>query len=233
MTKVVLVTGGSRGIGQATALRFLREGFRVVICARNTLALAQAQAQERHPGLDAVPCDITLKCDIEALVTHIASRYGSVDVLVNNAGIFLPGRMNGEDDATFERMMHTNLFGAYYLTKRLLPAMVRRGSGTIVNICSAASITPFASCGSYCISKYAMLGFSKSLREEMKPHGIRVISVLPGATLTESWDGTALPPERFIPAGDIAETVWQAHALSKHSVVEEILIRPLEGDITA
>lgn len=230
MKKVVLVTGGSKGIGLATALRFLQEGFQVVICARHTESLPDVYRQ--HPAMDVLSCDITLKSDIDKLATQVDSRYGGVHVLVNNAGVFLPGRMSAEDDTNFERMLHTNLFGAYYLTKRLLPAMISRRSGTIVNICSTASITPFASCGSYCISKYALLGFSKSLREEMKPHGIRVVSVLPGATLTDSWSGTNLPPERFVPVADIAETIWQAHALSKRSVVEEILIRPLDGDIT-
>jgi NAD(P)-dependent dehydrogenase (short-subunit alcohol dehydrogenase family) len=90
---------------------------------------------------------------------------------------------------------------------------------------------PYANGGSYCISKYALLGMTKVLREEMKEHGVRVTAIMPGATLTTSWEGTELPEDRFMNAEDVAHAVWGAYALSERSVVEEIVIRPQLGDI--
>jgi short-subunit dehydrogenase len=127
-------------------------------------------------------------------------------------------------------MINTNLYSAYHLTRGLLPIMMKAGSGDIVNICSIASIMPYANGGSYSISKYAMLGMTKVLREEMKQHGIRVMAVLPGATYTSSWEGAEIPETRFMKAEDVADAVFGACALSRNSVVEEVLIRPAEGD---
>jgi short-subunit dehydrogenase len=109
--------------------------------------------------------------------------------------------------------------------------MIKNKSGHIFNICSTASITPYVNGGAYCISKYALYGMTKVLREEMKPHGIRVTAVLPGATFTSSWEGVELPSERFIKAEDVAKAIWDIYCLSNGTVVEEILIRPQLGDI--
>lgn len=98
-------------------------------------------------------------------------------------------------------------------------------------MCSTASIVPYVNGGSYCISKFALLGMSRVLREEMKPFGVKVTAVLPGATLTASWDGTDLPKERFMQPEDVAEAIWTAYSLSPNSVLEELLIRPQLGDI--
>ena len=98
-------------------------------------------------------------------------------------------------------------------------------------MCSVASIAAYPNGGSYSISKFALYGMSKVLREELKPHGIRVVSVLPGATLTASWTGTDLPPDRFMKPEDVADAVWGAYSLSRNSVVEDIVIRPQLGDI--
>jgi short-subunit dehydrogenase len=109
--------------------------------------------------------------------------------------------------------------------------MIARKSGHIFNMCSIASIKAYANGGSYAITKFALLGFSKCLREELKPVGIRVTSILPGATRTASWEGVDLPDERFMRVEDVAETVYGAYSLSQRSVVEEIIIRPQLGDI--
>jgi NAD(P)-dependent dehydrogenase (short-subunit alcohol dehydrogenase family) len=140
MRPVALITGGSKGIGLATAARFLAEGFAVIICARSDASLAAAK--KAYPELECVRCDVTDKNDLDALASHVTSRHGAPDVLINNAGVFRPGRIHREDDAVFETMMRTNVFSAYYLTKRLLPAMMEKRDGTIFNMCSTASITP-------------------------------------------------------------------------------------------
>ena len=106
--------------------------------------------------------------------------------------------------------------------------MVEQKSGHVFNICSIASIMPY---GAYAVSKHAMLGFSKVLREEVKEKGVRVTAILPGATYTASWEGSDLPVERFIKAEDIAQSLFDIYKLSEHTVVEEIILRPQLGDI--
>ncbi|MEM0999260.1 MAG: SDR family oxidoreductase [Bacteroidota bacterium] len=227
--KQIFISGASKGIGLATARRFHREGWKVIICARGREALDAAAAE--LPGLVTYVCDLSQKQSIRELVDQIRTEHGRLDVLLNNGGTFLPGQMHTEDDSVFETLMATNLFSAYYMAKWLLPDMIAHGSGTVVNMASIASITAYEHGGSYSVSKFGMYGFSKSLREEMKPKGIRVISILPGATYTASWVGADLPQERFIPAEDVAELVWTACTLSDRTVVEDIVVRPHLGDL--
>lgn len=229
MKPKVLVTGGSRGIGLAIVERFLAGGFDVIACARGQAALDALQS--RHPSVDGIACDLADADAVERLADTVAERHGALDALVNNAGAYLPGQIHDEGNDALEAMLHANLMGAYRLTRKLLPAMVARRSGTVINVCSTASIVPYANGGSYCIAKHALYGFSRTLREEMKPHGVRVISLLPGATLTSSWDGVDLPAERLMPAEDVAEIAWVAWSLSPRTVVEEIVMRPQLGDL--
>ena len=136
-----------------------------------------------------------------------------------------------EADGILEQTIHTNLYSAYYLTKKLVPKMITQKNGFVFNMCSVASLKAYENGGSYSISKFALLGFSKTLREELKPHNIKVTSVMPGATLTDSWNGTDLPESRFSKPEDIAELVYTITQLSAFSVVEDIVIRPQLGDI--
>jgi NAD(P)-dependent dehydrogenase (short-subunit alcohol dehydrogenase family) len=225
----VFVSGGSKGIGLAIAERFLAEGFEVAISASSSESIHALKAT--HPEIKTYLCDMSTKAAVLELAEQLLAEFSPLDVLVNNVGRFMPGQLHTEPDEAFEYQMQLNVASIYYLTKRLLPPMIAQSKGTIFNICSTASVTAYPNGGSYCISKFALLGFSKVLREEMKAHQIRVISVLPGATLTASWEGTELPPERFIPAEDIGTIVWQTYNLHPRTVVEEILIRPLEGDL--
>lgn len=226
--KRVFVSGGSKGIGLAIARRFLSEGFEVAVSASSQASLDALHNQ--HPEIKTYLCDMASKAAVLEL-SELLLAEGPLEVLVNNVGKFIPGQLHKEEDETFEYLLQLNLASVYYLTKRLLPPMMAQQRGTIFNICSTASVTAYPNGGSYCISKFALHGFSKVLREEMKPHQIRVVSVLPGATLTASWEGVDLPPERFIPAEDIASVVWQTYCLSPRTVVEDVLIRPLEGDL--
>jgi short-subunit dehydrogenase len=168
---------------------------------------------------------------VKELGKDVLDKLGTPDVLVNNAGVFMMGTLLEEPEEAFENMMALNLNSAYYLTKIIAPHMVKEQQGAIVNICSVASIKAYPGGGSYGISKYALLGFSKNLREELKPQGIRVISVMPGAVYTASWEGVDVEEERLMPAEDIAELLWTTTALSKRSVVEDIVIRPQLGDL--
>lgn len=225
----IVVTGGSKGIGLAIARRFHAGGYATIICARDPAGLQAARQAE--PGLQAFECDLTRPGDIARFAASVAGAAGVPDVLVNNAGAYVPGQVHDEDESQLEHMLATNLLSAYRMTRALLPGMMARGSGTIINVCSTASIMPYVNGGSYCIAKHALHGFSRTLREEMKPHGIRVVSLLPGATLTASWEGADLPAERLMPPEDVAEMAWTVHAMSPRTVVEDVLMRPFLGDI--
>ncbi|RAJ85408.1 NADP-dependent 3-hydroxy acid dehydrogenase YdfG [Chitinophaga dinghuensis] len=230
-----VITGASKGIGKAIAERLAREGFNVAICARQEAALQAAkesiQAQNAAVTVLAEQVDMGDKSQVLAFAEKIKSTFSSVDILVNNAGIFIPGALNEEADGLLEQLMAVNVYSAYHLTRSLLPDMITKRNGHIFNLCSVASHKAYANGGSYSITKHALLGFSRNLREEMKPHGIRVTSISPGATLTASWDGFEAPPDRMMPPEDIATIVWTAFSLAKQTVVEDILLRPVLGDI--
>ena len=171
------------------------------------------------------------KTEILQFGDFVLQTFDKIDILVNNAGVFLPGKITEEEDGVLEKTMNTNLFSAYHLTRKLVPNFLQPNDGYIFNMCSVASMKAYENGGSYSISKFALLGFSKTLREELKTYNIKVTSILPGATLTDSWSGTDLPESRFSKPEDIAELVYTITQLSKFSVVEDIVIRPQLGDI--
>ncbi len=128
-------------------------------------------------------------------------------------------------------MINIHVYSAYYLTRQLIAGMIEHKDGYIFNMCSIASIIAYPNGGSYSVAKFALYGMTKVLREEMKTHGIRVTAILPGATLTASWEGVDLPAERFSKPDDVAQAVYGAYHMSRQSVVEEIIIRPQLGDL--
>ncbi|GAB3795606.1 SDR family oxidoreductase [Spirosoma humi] len=224
MNPLIVVTGGSKGIGRAIANRFVAEGFDALVCARSVDGI-------QEPGFLPFAADLSTRDGVNSLLHYIHSLDRPVDVLVNNAGVFLPGQIQDEAEGTFEQLMNTNVASAYHLTRGLVGTMVARRKGHIFMMCSTASITAYTNGGSYCLSKFALLGMSRVLREELKPHEVKVTAILPGATLTDSWAGTDLPEERFLKPDDVADSAWAAYTLSKSAVIEEMLIRPQLGDI--
>jgi len=235
MNRQIVVTGGTKGIGRAIIETFAATGFDILTCARNEKELAQLKVDvEGANPKCSVHCqsaDLSLREEVVGFIEFVKESGRPVDILVNNAGVFIPGSIYNEPDGNLEMMINTNLYSAYYLTRGLLDTMMGEKKGHIFNMCSTASIMPYVNGGSYCISKYAIYGMTKVLREEMKEYGIRVTAILPGATRTASWEGVDLPPERFMRSEDVAEAVRSAWMMSENSVVEEILIRPQLGDI--
>lgn len=234
MAKLLVVTGGTKGIGRAILEKFAAGGFDICTCARNKKDL-ESLAREltsRHPiKAYYLVADMSVKAEVKAFTDYVASLGKAVDVLVNNAGNFLPGSVIDEPEGTLESMIEQNLYSAYYTTRGIAPAMKAARSGHIFNMCSIASIQAYPNGGSYAISKFALLGLSKMLREDLKKYGVRVTAVLPGATYTASWAQSGYPEDRFMTVEDIAEIIWTTNQLSTRSVVEEILIRPQLGDI--
>jgi short-subunit dehydrogenase len=230
-----IITGASRGFGKAIAEIFAANGYNLVITARRPVALytTMEALQQNFPDITikAKPADVSKKDEVLALGEWILENVPTIDVLVNNAGTFTPGSVHNEPDGALEEMMHTNLYSAYHLTRVLIPRMMEQGSGHVFNMCSIASLQAYANGGAYSISKFALLGFSKNLREEMMLHGIKVTAVMPGAAWTDSWIGSGIDPHRIMEANDIAKLVYAASQLSPQACLEEIVVRPQLGDL--
>ena len=226
--RTLVISGATRGIGYTIARRFAG-AYQIIGCGKNPAHVATIKAQ--HPEWDIQTYDLSHSDQAKAFGNYVLSRYEKIDILVNNAGAFEQGSLLSETDETFSRMMRTNLDSAYYLTKVVAPRMVAQRSGWIVQMASVASIRPYPQGGSYAVAKAALLAFSKNLREELKPYQVAVTSILLGPTLTDSWKDAPYPPERFVKGEAVADLLWAMAHLPPGTVVEEILIRPMLGDI--
>jgi short-subunit dehydrogenase len=230
----IVITGASKGLGKAFAIQFAKDSNTLFLCSRNKKSLEQAvndiKKHNNKTNVHFKAADVSVKQ--EAIdFANWCLQFGTPDILINNAGAFLPGSISSEDDGVFEDMLAINLNSAYYITRALLPKMMQKKSGHIFNMCSIASINAYANGGSYSISKFALLGFNKNLREELKPHGIKVTAIIPGAIYTDSWKGSDVDESRIMKDTDIATMVYAATQLSAQACVEEIVIRPQLGDL--
>ncbi len=231
--KVALITGGSKGIGYALAEKFAQEKFDLILTSRSGEDLRKVkQTLEYAYGITChvFAADLSHKNEVKIFCDFACELTDKLDVLVNNTGTFLQGKLMEEEEGQLESQINTNVYSAYYMTRGVVELLKNTEKSHVFNICSIASLQAYDYSGSYTISKFALLGFSKSLRNELMPQ-VRVTSVMPGATLTSSWAGTDFPDERFIKSADIADIVWAAYNLSPSAVVEDIVIRPTEGDI--
>ena len=229
----VIITGASKGIGKAIATVFAANGHHLFLCSRNEVALYKTmeELQTRYPSITIKAKAFDLSKNAKEFGMWILELGITVDVLVNNAGLFEPGSVYNEPEGLLENQIATNLYSAYYLTRTLLPKMMQRKEGHVFNICSIASLHAYKNGGAYSISKFAMDGFSKNLREEMKEHGIKVTAVYPGATLTTSWGNFDNSQHRIMEASDIAQMIYAASQLSAGTCVEQIVMRPQLGDL--
>lgn len=231
----VIVTGGTKGIGLATAHAFARLGANLAICSRNKADLDKFKTDfnSTYPDIEILiqEADLSKKDAVVAFADMIKKQWQKVDVLVNNAGRFIPGQVHLEEEGTLESQIETNLYSAYHLSRAILPIMLPQQSGHVFNLCSIASFMAYPNGGSYSISKFALLGFSKVLRAELKDKGIKVTAIMPGATWSNSWEGAEFPEDRLMQAADIADAIVGAYQLGPSAVVEEIIIRPQLGDI--
>ena len=236
MTKqTALITGATKGLGRALAEIFAQNGFDLCVCARTEADLDEMRqhwaAHFPDVQLHAFAADVSKKSEVLEFAQFVRKTWQQLDVLINNAGIFLPGAVSDEREGTLETLLETNLYSAYHLTRALLPLMLPHRKGHIFNMCSIASVMAYPNGGSYSISKFALHGFSKALREEMKPQGIKVTAILPGATWSDSWRGVDFPADRLMQATDVARMVWAAYTLSDSAVVEDLILRPQLGDL--
>lgn len=235
MSDHFVVTGASQGIGAAIARRFSQA------YPESTLSLL-ARNEERLQGVAAdcsnlgatvhlYPCDLTDSHAVASACSTLLSDSGAPTLCVNNAGAFQPGGILDTTPEQFRQQLDVNLTSAFLVTSHLVPKMIAAGSGHVIFIASVASIRGYPSGIAYCASKHGLLGLARALREETKETGIRVTSVLPGATFTTSWEGSGVAEDRLMPAEDIAGAVLAAYQMSERTVVEEMILRPQMGDV--
>ena len=190
-----------------------------------------SEKKNKEVSVLTYPADLSDKKQVKEFANWILKKNISIDILVNNAGNFLPGSLYEEKEGVLEKMIAMNLYCAYHLTRALLPEMMKKKSGHIFNICSIAALKAYPNGGSYSISKYALMGFSKNLREEMKPYDIKVTTVYPGAVYTSSWEASGIDPKRIMETKDIADSIYLISKLSAQACVEDIVLRPQLGDL--
>ncbi len=187
LPKVAIVTGASRGIGRATAIALIRKGVSVALAARGREALAVVEQEIRKLGGRAlsIPTDVSDEAAVAAMVEKSVRELGPIDLLVNNAGTLERAPVVETDAAAWDRVLGVNLKGAFLCAREVLPSMIERGRGRIVNVSSISGKLGTPLLTAYCASKWGLLGFSLATAEEMKPHGIQVFSVCPGSVNTE------------------------------------------------
>jgi 3-oxoacyl-[acyl-carrier protein] reductase len=226
--RVALVTGASRGIGRAIAFRLAAMGAAVAICGRDQSALA---ASLRHLENTAArvyseAADVTRSEDVAALVANAESALGPISILVNNAGIGLFGPVQQRTEQEWDRVLNTNLKSVFLVSSAVIPGMIRRNSGDIINISSLAGRNAFAGGALYCASKWGLQGLTACMAEDLREFGIRVSSVLPGSVATEFGQRVKDPGKALAPE-DVAHAVAMLLTQTTQSFISEVQLRPL------
>jgi short-subunit dehydrogenase len=233
----ILITGASQGIGAAIAREFAGglRSVRLALVARNSRNLravaAECRVRNARAEVAVFSCDTSDERAVGRMASAVAKRFGTVDVLVNNAGQFHSAPFLETTPAAFDAQLAANLRSTFLVSQALVPAMVRRGRGDVFNMGSVASFKALSGMAAYGAAKFGVLGLSRVMREELKPHGVRVCCVMPGGTESPSWDGTGVPAERLMAAEDVARAFLDIYRLSRRTVVEEIVLRPQLGDL--
>lgn len=231
--KNAIITGATRGMGRAIAIAFAKEGLNVAICSRKQAdvdAFAE-ELQQINPVIKVVglQADISVKEQVLAFAGHAEQELGFINVIVNNAGMYESSSILDDDEQAFERLMNTNLMPAYQLYRYFGKTLMSAGKGHIFNICSSASVHPVIEAGTYSVTKFALLGLNHVMRLELQQYGVKVTAVIPGSTLTSSWDGVAVDSAKFIMPDDIASAILNAYRMSAGANVDTITIKPVFG----
>jgi NADP-dependent 3-hydroxy acid dehydrogenase YdfG len=231
--KTALITGAGRGIGRAIAKAFAAEGAAVALVARSRADLASVAAEVREAGgrALAVPTDVTQDAAVEALVEDVTGELGRLDILVTSAGAAAFGPVSGSKPADWDTMLSLNLRAVMLCCHAVLPVMMRQRSGLILNLSSIASKRALPGSAVYTATKAGVEAFSRVLAEEMRPHGVRVGVLIPGAVDTPIWDamGATPPREKMLRAEDVARAAVLMATLPANASLEELTLLPAEG----
>ena len=229
MTMRVLVTGASRGIGRAIALRLAAPGVTLLLAGRDRTALEKTGADADARGAKSLllPFDLSDPAQAEALIAEVSGS--PLDVLINNAGVSRVKPLQDQTLADWQETLAVNVTAPFLLCRGLIKNIPR--GGTIINVISSAGRTGFPNWSSYCMSKFALEGFTKSIREELRPRGIKVMSLFPSATATEIWDRVQgeWPRDKMMKPEHVADAVAAALEQPAEVSVEEIVVGPISG----
>jgi NAD(P)-dependent dehydrogenase (short-subunit alcohol dehydrogenase family) len=227
--QVALVTGGSRGIGRAIALRLASMGCAVAICGRDEKALGGVAEELRGlvTGVFEQVADVASAADVEKLVAGAESTLGPISILVNNAGIGVFGPAHEKTEADWDRVIDTNLKSVFLVSKAVVPSMIRHGRGDIINISSLAGKNAFTGGGIYCASKWGVRGLTACMAEDLRGHNIRVAAIFPGSVATEFSGRGPKDPAKALTADDVAHAVAMLVTQGPQSFLSEVDLRPL------
>lgn len=229
--KVAVVTGGGRGIGRAITINLAHLGASTLICGRNQSELEKTASAISSAGgqCEGLACDLTLWSDVEKLASCVRQKFGGVDILVNNAGVGgFGGPLYQLDLADWEKVLNTNLRGVYYTIRALVPMMIEKRSGDIINISSLAGKNALPNGAAYAASKWGLNGMSYSVAEELRQYNIRVTVVCPGSVHTDLSPHEGKDPKRMLQPEDVAHVVEMLVTQEQRSFVSEVLIRPTQ-----
>jgi len=231
--KIIWITGSGRGIGRAAAFALAERGARVVLCARNAGEINETSAQIQANGGQAlaIPCNVSDQNQVDALVNRVKQLWGQVDILINNAGVAVFNKIVNTTVQDWDAMLDSNLKAAFLCSRAVLPDMLEKGAGHIINVVSVAGKQPYYNCGAYCASKYGLLGFTEVLRMETRKHGIMVTAFLPGATDTTLWGSANVDRTKMMTPAQVAQGLVNICASEPGCMTEQVIIRPIGGDL--
>ena len=229
----VVITGASRGIGKEIALHFAKESDRpLILIARNKDDLEVTKAACEQAGASRVvyfPCDLTDEASVSQI--DLPDGFPKPSILINNAGSFLLKSLQETSTDEFQKEIDVNLFSAIHMTNRFLSDLRTLDRGLIINICSVGALHGLKDSGAYSASKHALLGYTRSLREELKNTSIGVTAVNLGQTQSTSWEGSDVDPRLLIDPKDVAKLILSFTELSNRTLVEEVLVQPQHGRV--
>lgn len=230
----IWITGASSGIGKATAIEFSKIGKKVYASARRVTELERLNKELKKEKLsvELFPCNVASSVNVDQTAKKILS-VNDIDCLINNAGITSWKLAEENSVNEIDDVINTNLLGSIYTIKNMLPHFIERGGGTIINILSVVTKKVFTNSSIYAASKIGLLGYTNSLREEVRKYKIRVINIIPGTTETPMWSQKIREENsaRMLNPEDVARVIVSAYLEKQNIVTEEILMRPIEGDL--
>lgn len=216
--KIAIVTGASKGIGKAIARLFAEKGAIVYALARGI------QEDPMYQNIIPIPCDITKENQVSSTIEKIVKENGTIDILINNAGVGHFAPIHQLEENQWDEMINVNLKGAFLCTKYVVPHLLTKKSGHIINISSVAGIEGFPTGTGYCASKFGLMGLTDSLLKELKPHGIKVSAICPGSVQT--YFGGSEPKDYALLPEDVAWMAYQMVAAPQRVIMNQVVMRP-------
>ena len=230
----IWITGASSGIGKAAAKEFARTGSKVFVSSRRKTELERlnTELKDENLSVEIFPCNIASSANVDQTVKKILTT-NKINRLINNAGITSFKLAEDNSINEIDDVIHTNLLGPIYSIKSVLPSMIKNGGGTIINILSVVTKKVFSQSSAYSASKHGLIGYTNSLREEVRKYNVRIINVVPGATQTPIWSSEMREKygDRMMTPEEIAQVIVWLYLQKGNLVTEEIVLRPISGDL--